>query len=185
MQGDATPCGLRGKALFEVGEERGDFDFDGGFQFALLFELGESQQPVDQRLQAFALGAHVAGKALALGFRQSGLFEQFGGAADGGERAFHFVREVLHVVFDVGAAINLVAQVRQGAREFADFVAPARGRFGGLAGRERTGVAHEPAHRHGQPGGEGAAEEQRGAEQHQPLPAHRVFAARDDRRQSA
>ena len=54
----------------------------------MLFELGEAQQLVDQGLQAFALQLYVADKTLTLGLGQVAFGEQFGGAANGGERAF-------------------------------------------------------------------------------------------------
>ena len=88
---------------------------------------------------------------------------------NGRQRAFHFVRQMLDVVFDVGAAIDFVAQLGEGTRQLADFIAPARGRFGRAAGGEQPRVAYQAAHRDGQPGGERATDQQRCAKQEQAL----------------
>ena len=105
-------------------------------QLPELFELRQAQQFVDQRLQTFALRLDVTGEALAFRRGKVVLAEKLRGAADGGERALHFVRHVLHVVFDVGAAVDLVAQLRERARQRADLVLALRRRFGRLAGRD-------------------------------------------------
>ena len=124
-----------------------------------MFELGQTQEFVDQRLQAFALRLHVGDKTATFGSRQVGLGEQFGGAANRCQRAFHFVRQMLDVVFDVSPAIDLVAQLGEGSRQFADFVVATRWRLGGAAGGEQACVTHQTAHREGQPGGKCAADQ--------------------------
>ena len=168
-----------------LGEQFGEVDGGRRVQRALLLDLRQPQERLDQGLQAFALRQCVIGEALALALRQSGFRKQLGGAVDGSERAFHLMRQVLHVAFDVGAAVDLIAQLRQGARQFADFVASPRRWRRGLPSGQRAGIAQQFTHRYRQPGGKQRADYQCRAEQKQAVAQHGAFAARDDRRQCA
>jgi hypothetical protein len=66
------------------------------FQFVLLFQLGQAQELVDQRVQPLALRCRVSRKTESFNVRQIVFRKQFGGTANGGQRTFHFVRQVLN-----------------------------------------------------------------------------------------
>ena len=127
---DAGDFGERVCLIDGAGEDVAEIDFRGFFEAGAAFDGGEFEQAVDEALAAGGLGADIAEEAFA-GLDGHFLVQQLGRAADGGERAFHFVGECLDVAFDVFAVFQRIAHRVQRAGQGVYLAADADVRFGG------------------------------------------------------
>ncbi len=137
----------------------------------MLFHLGQPQQLVDGLGQAPLLLRDVGGETLAVGLGQRFL-QQLGGTADRRQRALHLVRERLHVLLDIGLALELAAHGLQRLAEVADLVAARPRRRHRFAGADRLRIAAQAADAARQPPGHQQPDQRRRADQPR--------AARDD-----
>jgi hypothetical protein len=140
VEPDAGEFGERARLIDGAGDNVAEIDFLRIVEAGAALDGGKFEQSADEPLAAGGLGADVLKETLPC-FDGHLLVEQFGGSADGGERALHFVGERLDVALDVFAVFKRIAHGIERVRECVDLAADADFRLRRtFAALDRAGV---------------------------------------------
>ena len=144
------------------------------------FQAGQLQHLVDQPLHPFPLLADAGQEATRHRLRGR-LLQQLGGAAQGGQRALQLVGQAVHILLDIGLALELAAHVLQRLAQTHQLRAAQSRQRDRLAAADRAGVILQTAQRAVEPPDHAAACGQGDAQQQDGGPLDGAFTAGDDR----
>ncbi len=132
-------------------------------------------------MQTQRLAVDIGQKACAHGVGHVAFLQQFGGAADGRQRRLHLVGQGVHVLLDVGLAVDLAAHRFGGGGQPGQLLVRQLRRADSLAVAHLLDIVHQPSDRAIQPEGHAGAEQQ-GAEQNHPAALPEIAVGEGDER---
>ncbi len=176
----AQPAGLQRQAplVDATLQQLAEVNLDCVFRCLQLLDPRQHQHSLDDPLQAARLLANTERKTTPIVVGRA-AFEDFGRADDGRERALHFMRQVLHVTFDVLLAFEAFAHQRQRACQLGELTAAGGRRVGLAAFGDLAGVDPQAVDRPAQPGREHRPDQCRSGQQDVAGAFHALFGVAD------